>query len=121
MGARQPCLASSSIDCRPRCAWRASRSCSASSSACRWELPRPYGAARGSIRGVRLVALLGQAVPMFWLGIVLMFVFGVQLGWLPTSGYGTARHFVLAGRDDGVVHAGCRRTAHARQHARGAR
>jgi peptide/nickel transport system permease protein len=45
--------------------------------------------------GVRFVALLGQAVPLFWLGIVLMFVFGVQLGWLPTSGYGTARHFVL--------------------------
>jgi peptide/nickel transport system permease protein len=45
--------------------------------------------------GVRLVALVGQAVPIFWLGIVLMFVFGVQLGWLPTSGYGGARHFVL--------------------------
>lgn len=45
--------------------------------------------------GVRLVALVGQAVPLFWLGIVLMFVFGVQLGWLPTSGYGSARHFVL--------------------------
>jgi peptide/nickel transport system permease protein len=45
--------------------------------------------------GVRLVALLGQAVPLFWLGIVLMFVFGVQLGWLPTSGYGNAQHFVL--------------------------
>jgi peptide/nickel transport system permease protein len=45
--------------------------------------------------GVRLVALVGQAVPIFWLGIVLMFVFGVQLGWMPTSGYGTARHFVL--------------------------
>ena len=45
--------------------------------------------------GVRLVALLGQAVPLFSLGIVLMFVFGVQLGWLPTSGFGSARHFVL--------------------------
>lgn len=45
--------------------------------------------------GVRLVALLGQAVPLFWLGIVLMFVFGVQLGWLPTSGFGSVRHFVL--------------------------
>ena len=45
--------------------------------------------------GVRLVALVGQAVPLFWLGIVLMFVFGVQLGWLPTSGFGSARHFVL--------------------------
>ena len=61
----------------------------------------PLGVAAAVWRGtwvdtaVRLVALVGQAVPLFWLGIVLMFLFGVQLGWLPTSGYGSARHFVL--------------------------
>ncbi len=43
----------------------------------------------------RFGALLGQSVPAFWLGIVLMFVFSVQLGWLPTSGYGEPRHVVL--------------------------
>jgi peptide/nickel transport system permease protein len=43
----------------------------------------------------RTVALLGQAVPQFWLGIVLIFVFSVQLRWLPTSGYGGFAHFVL--------------------------
>jgi peptide/nickel transport system permease protein len=43
----------------------------------------------------RIVALLGQATPVFWLGIVAMYVFSVQLGWLPTSGYGTPKQFVL--------------------------
>jgi peptide/nickel transport system permease protein len=43
----------------------------------------------------RVVALLGQSVPVFWLGLVLMYVFSVQLGWLPTSGYGDWRHYVL--------------------------
>jgi peptide/nickel transport system permease protein len=43
----------------------------------------------------RLIALLGQSVPVFWLGLVLMYCFSVQLGWLPTSGYGDWRHYVL--------------------------
>jgi peptide/nickel transport system permease protein len=43
----------------------------------------------------RVLALLGQATPVFWLGIVAMYVFSVQLGWLPTSGYGTLKQFVL--------------------------
>lgn len=43
----------------------------------------------------RVVALLGQSVPAFWLGIVLMQIFSVRLGWLPTSGYGDLRHLVL--------------------------
>ena len=43
----------------------------------------------------RILALLGQAAPVFWLGIVAMYVFSVQLGWLPTSGYGKPEQFVL--------------------------
>jgi len=43
----------------------------------------------------RLIALVGQSVPSFWLGIVLMYIFAVQLGWLPTSGYGQWQHYVL--------------------------
>jgi len=43
----------------------------------------------------RTIALLGQAIPAFWLGIVLIFVFSVQLRWLPTSGYGGIQYFVL--------------------------
>ena len=37
----------------------------------------------------RGVAALGQAVPPFWLGLVLVLIFGVALGLLPTSGRGT--------------------------------
>jgi peptide/nickel transport system permease protein len=44
---------------------------------------------------LRILALLGQAAPVFWLGIVAMYVFSVQLGWLPTSGYGKPEQFVL--------------------------
>ncbi|MBL4827116.1 MAG: ABC transporter permease [Spongiibacteraceae bacterium] len=43
----------------------------------------------------RLIALVGQSVPAFWLGLVLMYFFSVTLGWLPTSGYGGWRYFVL--------------------------
>jgi len=43
----------------------------------------------------RIFALLGQSVPVFWLGLVFMYFFSVQLGWLPTSGYGDWRHYVL--------------------------
>ncbi|MEQ9811724.1 MAG: ABC transporter permease [Azospirillaceae bacterium] len=45
--------------------------------------------------GARLVALVGQSVPAFWLGIVLMYVFAVRLQWLPTSGHGAWYHYVL--------------------------
>lgn len=45
--------------------------------------------------GARLIALIGQSVPSFWLGIVLMYIFAVQLRWLPTSGYGEWQHYIL--------------------------
>ena len=37
--------------------------------------------------GVNLFALWGISTPNFWLGIMLIFVFSVWLGWLPASGY----------------------------------
>ena len=43
----------------------------------------------------KIFALLGQSLPSFWLGIVLMWTFAVTLGWLPTSGRGTWQHMVL--------------------------
>lgn len=43
----------------------------------------------------RILALLGQATPVFWLGIVAMYIFSVQLGLLPPSGYGRREQFVL--------------------------
>lgn len=44
---------------------------------------------------VMTLALLGQATPVFWLGIMLILFFAVDLGWLPTGGYGTVWHLVL--------------------------
>jgi peptide/nickel transport system permease protein len=43
----------------------------------------------------RSFALLGQAAPPFWIAIVLVWVFSVQLGWLPTSRQGDWTHYVL--------------------------
>ncbi|MFT8246639.1 ABC transporter permease [Roseomonas sp. BN140053] len=40
-------------------------------------------------------ALLGQSLPVFWLGIMLILLVSVQLRLLPTSGYGEFRHLVL--------------------------
>jgi ABC-type dipeptide/oligopeptide/nickel transport system permease component len=42
-----------------------------------------------------VIALLGQAMPTFWLGIMLILVFSVHLGWLPSSGRGDLAHLVL--------------------------
>jgi len=49
---------------------------------------------------VRLTAAFGQAAPSFWVGLLLMTIFAVQLGWLPAGGTGPGgiaswRHFVL--------------------------
>ncbi len=41
------------------------------------------------------VALLGQSMPTFWLGIMLILVFAVRLGLLPSSGRGDIEHLVL--------------------------
>jgi peptide/nickel transport system permease protein len=43
----------------------------------------------------KIIALLGQSLPSFWLGIVLMWIFAVTLGWLPTSGRGGISHMIL--------------------------
>ncbi len=45
----------------------------------------------------KIVAFLGQSMPSFWLGLMLMWIFAVQLGWLPTSGRGSLRHLILPG------------------------
>jgi peptide/nickel transport system permease protein len=43
----------------------------------------------------KIIALLGQSLPAFWLGIVLMWIFAVHLGWFPTSGKGGLQHMIL--------------------------
>jgi ABC-type dipeptide/oligopeptide/nickel transport system permease component len=52
------------------------------------------------------LALAGQAMPTFWLGIIFILVFGLRLGWLPTSGSGTAWHLVLPAVALGAFSAG---------------
>ncbi len=43
----------------------------------------------------KVVALLGQAAPSFWVGIILIWIFAVTLGWLPASGRGGITSLVL--------------------------
>lgn len=44
---------------------------------------------------VSVLAVLGQAMPNFWLGLMLMLLFAVHLKAFPVSGYGTLNHLVL--------------------------
>lgn len=48
------------------------------------------------------LALLGQSIPIFWTGILLMILFGVKWRVLPVSGWGTWEHLVLPGITLGV-------------------
>jgi peptide/nickel transport system permease protein len=43
----------------------------------------------------KLFALLGLSLPSFWVGLVLILVFSVYLGWLPSSGSGTPLHLIM--------------------------
>jgi peptide/nickel transport system permease protein len=43
----------------------------------------------------RIIAMLGQAVPAFWVGLILILVFAVGLGWLPAFGAGGVQHVIL--------------------------
>jgi peptide/nickel transport system permease protein len=44
---------------------------------------------------VMVTALVGQSMPVFWLGIMGILIFGVHLRWLPTSGRGGLEHLIL--------------------------
>lgn len=54
----------------------------------------PCGAVAAIWRGTWLdqivsgIAMLGASIPSFWLGLVMIQIFAVKLGWMPTSGYG---------------------------------
>lgn len=41
------------------------------------------------------IASLGVAIPQFWLGLLLILLFAVQLGWLPAMGARTPAHIIL--------------------------
>jgi len=43
----------------------------------------------------KIFALLGLSLPSFWVGLVMILFFSVYLGWLPSSGSGTAWHIIM--------------------------
>lgn len=43
----------------------------------------------------RVFAMLGQAMPAFWVGLLLILVFAIRLNWLPAFGRGGASHIIL--------------------------
>lgn len=46
-------------------------------------------------RLVTVLSLAGVSIVQFWLGLMLIVLFAVQLGWLPTGGYGEPAHVIL--------------------------
>lgn len=53
----------------------------------------------------RVLALAGISVPSFWLGLMLIIVFSVNLGWLPSSGFSGPKYWILPAVTVGLVQA----------------
>ena len=43
----------------------------------------------------KILALLGQSMPNFWLGLMMMWIFSVKLGWLPAGELGGFKHIIM--------------------------
>ncbi len=48
-------------------------------------------------RSLRFFSVLGISAPTFWIGIMLILIFSVTLGWLPSAGAESWRHYILPG------------------------
>ena len=44
---------------------------------------------------IRVISLLGQAIPVFWLALLLIIFFSLKMRWLPSSGIGSALHLIM--------------------------
>ena len=63
------------------------------------------GVSTGLISGLRrgswidvastMIATLGVSLPVYWLGLMLMLLFAVRLGWLPSAGRESVKHLIL--------------------------
>ncbi len=56
--------------------------------------------------GSMILALTGVSTPVFWSGLILILVFSVWLGWLPSGGAGSLRHMILPAFSLGLFDAG---------------
>jgi len=57
-------------------------------------------------RGCLIGSLIGISVPTFWLGIMLILIFSIGTGWLPSSGRGGLAHLVLPATTLGLYYVG---------------
>ncbi len=46
-------------------------------------------------RSLRFLSVLGISAPTFWIGIMLILIFSVNLGWLPSSGLSSWKHYLM--------------------------
>ncbi len=57
-------------------------------------------------QSLMIVSFVGVSAPQFVVGLLLLYVFAVQLGWFPIGGYGTFSHLVLPSLTMGVLGSG---------------
>ncbi len=63
---------------------------------------------RGTVtdQSLMIVSFIGVSAPQFVVGLLLLYVFAVQLGWFPIGGYGTFAHLVLPSMTLGILGSG---------------
>jgi peptide/nickel transport system permease protein len=57
-------------------------------------------------QALMIVSFVGVSAPQFVVGLLLLYVFAVQLGWFPIGGYGTFAHLVLPSLTMGILGSG---------------